>query len=441
MAFEKIKRFASEKMSGISENMRDIGGEMADKAIKVAGVANEWRKDLTESIKLKTIDKWKLNFSRDKENWLLERKDKDITKTKGRISRLDSKVEEREKSKTAEEAKFDKVAENTSDEFLKELFTKSKANKSREFDDEIIKLKDRIKSKKTALEGRVATFETQKSQYQENIKNIESKMSGKIDEKIIRIKEKFGIDDKLEKKEKLKNAISPIKEETTKLESKLNEYKKALEMKKSFTKEDYKKLKEMTKAIEKELKKKKQNLNRLERAQGKVDRQIGSVNKKVGKWENLKDKYKLAKEEATDSSIETDDTEKSTEAADEKETTDAEEDSETKEEELEEEEEGEDEAKKEEAKKSSEIEGELEKEEVMEISNEITKYSKLINIEKLRQHLPKIKSRLEKLGANQIGSPLEMAYKYLAKDSDSEEKIRKNMEFVNKAIQKFKELT
>ena len=112
------------------------------------------------------------------------------------------------------------------------------------------------------------------------------------------------------------------------------------------------------------------------------------------------------------------------------------------EEEKRDEEEGDDEEEEDEGEKvekNSETEDELEKEEIIEISDEIIKYCKIINIEKLKLFIPKIKSRLEKLGVNQKNNALEIAYKSLPKDGDDEEKTKNNMRYIIETVERFRD--
>lgn len=409
MAFERIKNFASstkEKISSAAETIKDIkdtGTEMAEDAFKkVAGVTKEWKSDLIDSIKLKTVDKWNMNLGRGKENWLLKRKEGNIEKTQGKIDKVETKISEKEADKNAEKENFNKKAEEISDPVLKEVFQKAIGNKEQEFNKKIKVLE----GKKTVFEERKNKFEGQKSKYQENIKAIEEKMTGRINGKIDGIKEKYGLKDKLEKKGVIDENFNKSKDELDGLEKKLGEYKKVMEMKKLLTREDRKKIREMTKAVEKEFKQKKSELKRINKGRGKLDRQIEKINKRTQKWEDLKVKYGLVKKEqtATDSST----------------TTSAETTAE--------------------ASVETEASVESEKEKIKKLLQDTENLCKVGNVEELKANIPAVQKNLKKIGADQKGSPLELAYKFLPKPNAEDKKIKEDMNYVKQTLERFREV-
>lgn len=286
------------KLAGkdIREKTKNAKDAVVDSAIykKVSGAASEWKDDMVETIKLKTVDKWKMMAGRGAENWLLQRKNSDIDKVDGKITNAQGSINLKEEDFKREEESINAAMAKISDPKFKEIFESGKVGKKAEMEREIETIRN---GQLKQLEERKALLVAQKERYETNIKNIEKKFTDKIDNKINGIRDKYDYEGKMGHKKTLDENVKRLNEKMAEKEKGIADCEVALANKQFLTKEDQKRIKERAKEIKKEVAECRKDLERAEKARDKNDRQIGKINGKTQKWETMKTKYGLNKGE------------------------------------------------------------------------------------------------------------------------------------------------
>jgi len=278
------------------DKIKDAKDTVADSAIykKVSGAAKNWKDDMVETIKLKTVDKWKMMAGRGAENWLLNRKNSDIDRVDGKIANSESSVSLKQEDFKREEESINAAMAKISDPKFKEIFENGKAGKKAEMDREIEDIRNGQLKK---LMERKAILMAQKERYEANIKNIESKFTKRIDDKIEKIRSDNGYAEKMEQKKTLDDKIGNFKNKLAEKEKGLVDCEVALANKSFLTKADQKRIKERAAEIKKSVEMCRKVVERAEKAREKNEREIGKIDRKTLRWETMKTKYGLNKGE------------------------------------------------------------------------------------------------------------------------------------------------
>ncbi len=271
-------------VGGVSEGVKEWA---SSKWEQIKGKTAEWKNDLVETVKLKTVDKFKVVTEKWGQNMLIAGKERDVSREGRKAESLREKLNSSKELKTNEVSRFDGAMLGIEDPHLRQIFEKSRQLKIDAIDSKIQKIDgdiEQTEQRQSQYKGEIETFKN-------NVGEIERGFSEKVDSKIDRIKEKFGYQEKIDDRNKINEGISGLEQKIPGQEQLIGQYKQALEHKELLDKKDRKEIKAKLKEYEAELKKTKDFLEKMGKAKAKLDKYIGKIDKKVQSWEDFKGKY------------------------------------------------------------------------------------------------------------------------------------------------------
>ncbi len=196
VAFERLENVAKRAAENSWNKGVEIFGRCTDWAKRnweqIKTVSKEWAGDVVETIKLNTVDKWRTLNERDEYNRLMRLKAQDIRNLGGRIETENQNIAGFESGQTADEEKFQAALLNMTNPGFREVFERNKTDRFNEWE-----------AKKQGSRDLVNSFDETRRQYaqeiydfHEGMKNSGNRFAEKLDNKINKIHEKYGYDEK-----------------------------------------------------------------------------------------------------------------------------------------------------------------------------------------------------------------------------------------------------
>jgi|GEM_PF-1662572 len=274
-------------------NASEVVGKWKDQKVEDF---KDWKDQAKDSLKIQTVEKWRMLTDRGLDNCLINLKDQDIKKVESEMKGVEAEIAGLKKEEGTIEASVDKINNPEMKRLLEQKTSDMKA-----------KLKERLEyleqTQMQELRDRKDKYLEEKESLNGKVNNLEENFSGRIDGKIEDIKNRYGLQEKIEDSKRLGEDIGNLRTSIKDSEKSLAEDTKTFsELRKHLTGSDLKDLDDMLKKAGNELRENKRELFRKETAKNKLDQQVETINRKTGKWEKMKDKYGLGnKNEAASS--------------------------------------------------------------------------------------------------------------------------------------------
>ena len=250
-------------------------------------ISVEWKDDVVSTLRMNTIDKFKFLGSDISNNFLLKRKEKDISRCENKISRREAQELKLTSRRDDTLFKYDKAIEGIDDPDLKATFEKQKEDSMQKFDLKI----EKVQHKKEKQETKKGQLSTQVTRYQENIQAAKDKVNTQVDAKIEDVKGRYRIEERSTQKEEISADIKHYTEFVGEKKVILENLEYIIAQKELGTwsarrevKQELGNLKAVIELHEKEIK-------RLEKLKEKVSSQISRGEEKIKKWEGVRSSY------------------------------------------------------------------------------------------------------------------------------------------------------
>lgn len=283
------------EMAGKVLDMNSHADWAEGKFAEFKNVSREWVSDAYNTLKMKTIDKWRFMREKKATNKLIAHKQQDIINLDSQAENEQRNIQSFENGKAGDIEKFNTALQSIKDPQIYEIFERNR-------DEKVSGWEASIDTSRNFING----IEDQKIQYASEIvnfrKDIEEAGEGfnkKIDSKINHIREKCGYDNKQEQLKSLVEQFEVGQEMLNATNDKIAQYKNALEMAHSVgvKPEDINALEDGILELESEKQKIELQIEQNIESGKKVKKAIAKIDKKTAKWEKMRKKMGLDKGE------------------------------------------------------------------------------------------------------------------------------------------------
>lgn len=303
---ENLKELAGIAKEAALERLGDLGGRAGEfvknKWEKISGKTAEWISDIGDSLKLQTVDRWKMATKGVLNNTLIALKEGNISSEEKKVGVLDGKITTEEGRKNKVEADFSSLMTGVEgNPALQAIIEKDKAIKLSENDSNLAKLN----AKKEESAKKQEAYSNDIENFKKKLEKVEGDFGAKVDGRIDRIKTRDNYEDNKVHLETVEGSISRLTARVSKTEKELAQYEGVLKQGKLLGKEAKNELKRKIEIFKDFLNNSEKHLERAEELKAKYEKQIAKTDKRVASLEKFKGKYvgkkeKVAKVENTD---------------------------------------------------------------------------------------------------------------------------------------------
>jgi DNA-directed RNA polymerase subunit H (RpoH/RPB5) len=281
-------------MAGKVLDMNSHADWVEGKWEKFKNVSKEWMKDVFDTVKMKTVDKWRFMSERKATNKLIGHKEEDIRNLGYMEENERRNIQTFESGRSSDLEKFNSALESIKDPHIQEIFARNRDEKVSGWDAKIETSNDAIDS----VETRKIQYASEIVNFRKDIDEAGEDFSGKIDSRIDHIREKCGYDEKKDQLATLNEEIEVGYDSLKTTKDKIAEYNDALDVaeKIGVSPADLRTLENGIDELESDRELIEHQIDQALLREEKLKKSIAKIDKTTAKWEKMRKKMKLTKD-------------------------------------------------------------------------------------------------------------------------------------------------